>query len=270
MLKNAVRAATPAWLWRRLRLARVRWRWTHFQAYETTNSYGRTRLTLTITDPIAREWYDHHYPEPAAFDLFRGRSLRPGAVIFNIGAHQAVIALMLEREVQPAGRVVAVEANPHNVAAAYRNRDLNDAKGLEIVEAAGGDRSGSLKFNVMLNGQVDAGRDERTPHVRVDAVTVDDLAAAHGTPDLLFIDVEGYECHVLRGAKETLLRGRPDVFVEVHAGVELDQFGSLGEIFALLDGYELLATSSDAGPFLPVAEGSCSQSRFFLAALAAQ
>jgi FkbM family methyltransferase len=268
MFKDAVRAATPTWLWRRLRLARIRWRWTHFQSYETTHCYGRARLTLRITDPIAREWYDRDWPEPAALNVFRGRSLRPGAVVFNIGAHQAVIAMMLEREVQPGGRVVAVEANPHNIAVSYRNRELNKASGLEIVEAAAGDRSGSLEFNVMLNGQVDDGSDKRTPHIRVEAITVDDLAAAHGTPDLLFIDVEGYECHVLHGAEETLLIRRPDVFVEVHAGDELDQFGSLSELFALLDGYELLATSFDTGPFLPIAEASCSQSRFFLVALA--
>jgi len=30
---DAVRAVTPVWLWRRLRLARIRWRWTQFQSY---------------------------------------------------------------------------------------------------------------------------------------------------------------------------------------------------------------------------------------------
>lgn len=66
--------------------------------------------------------------------------------MFDIGAHQSVVALMLEGEVQPRGRVIAVEANAHNVLVSRRNRELNEADGLEIVEAAAADEVGSLEF----------------------------------------------------------------------------------------------------------------------------
>lgn len=267
MLKDTVRAATPPWLWRRLRLARVRWTVNRFRPYETTHRYGRTRLTVCIADPMARDWYDHDWPEPSAFTLFRGRSLRAGAVVFDIGGHQSVVALMLEREVQPGGRVIAVEPNSHNIRVAHRNRELNGADRLEIVQAVAAESAGSLDFNLALNGQVDDGTGA-WGRVRVRAVTVDELSAEHGTPDLLFIDVEGYECHVLRGARRALSTRKPDVLVEVHAGEHLDKFGTVAEVLALLDGYELLAAPFDAGPFVPVAEASFLDSRFFLAALA--
>src|SRR5271167_4070744 len=49
----------------------------------------------------------------------------------------------------------------------------------------------------------------------VPAFSVDDLARTHGTPGVLFIDVKGFECEALRGARETL-SSAPDLFVEVH------------------------------------------------------
>jgi hypothetical protein len=39
-------------------------------------------------------------------------------------------------------------------------------------------------------------------------------------PDILFIDVEGFEVHALKGATHTL-QGRPDCFIEVHVGCGL-------------------------------------------------
>jgi hypothetical protein len=60
--------------------------------------------------------------------------------------------------------------------------------------------------------------------MQVLGVTIDELAACHGRPDVLFIDVEGYECHALRGARNTLA-SHPDCFVEVHSGEGLEKYG---------------------------------------------
>ena len=60
------------------------------------------------------------------------------------------------------------------------------------------------------------------------SLTTDDLAEQFGHPDLLFIDVEGYECEVLSGSAETLLR-RPDCVVEVHTQVGLETLGGSPE-----------------------------------------
>jgi len=42
-------------------------------------------------------------------------------------------------------------------------------------------------------------------------------------PNVLFIDIEGYEIPALLGATETFCT-TPDSFVEVHAGVGLERF----------------------------------------------
>jgi hypothetical protein len=59
----------------------------------------------------------------------------------------------------------------------------------------------------------------------VQAVTIDELAARHGEPDVVFIDVEGAEASVLAGAARTLGHGRATWFVEVHQGLGLQPPG---------------------------------------------
>jgi FkbM family methyltransferase len=262
-LKGVAQDVTPMWLWSHLRVGRLRWQLRRFEAYEVERTYGAGTLRVHIADPMARAWYDRDWPEPSALALFRDRSLRPGATVFNLGAHHGVVALMLEREVRPNGRVVAVEGTPHNVAVARKNAALNNAAVMNVVHAAAAERTGTIDFSLALNGRVDDGKAEYG-RVRVPAVTVDDLTATYGDPDLLFIDVEGYEQRVLEGSAATLER-RPDIFMEVHE--TLHRYGgSVDELIALLGGYRLLVAESDSGSFRPF-DGPLAR-RFFLAALA--
>jgi hypothetical protein len=63
----------------------------------------------------------------------------------------------------------------------------------------------------------------------VSCLSVDDLSAHYGIPDVLYIDVEGFEAKVLEGAAQTLLGHRPDCFVEVHVGCGVEAYGSSAE-----------------------------------------
>jgi hypothetical protein len=60
--------------------------------------------------------------------------------------------------------------------------------------------------------------------VEVPAITIDSLSREYGAPDVLFIDVEGYEVNVLGGASKTL-ESTPDVYVEVHVNWGLERYG---------------------------------------------
>ncbi|HMD47467.1 MAG TPA: FkbM family methyltransferase, partial [Bryobacteraceae bacterium] len=175
--------------------------------------------------------------------------------------------LMLAKTVGPEGFVVAVEANPENSVAGERNRELNAVGNCKVMHAAGAAQSGTLVFNRGQNGQVDDGAGE-WGRMEVRAVSVDDLAAEHGQPDVLFIDVEGFECELLRGAQKTLA-GRPDCFVEVHVGAGLEKYGgSVNAVLGLFpSGYEYFIAPPE-GAFVPLAQNSpVLRDRFFLVAL---
>ena len=138
---------------------------------------------------------------------------------------------MFAREVGDSGKVLAVEPNPHNAAAARKNRELNRSFQVEVIEAAAADKVGTLVFNGGLNGALDDGRGEGG-RLQVPSLTVDALAAQYGRPDAVFVDVEGAECLVLAGATQTLKDG-VDFAVEVHVGCGLERLGgSVEKVFS--------------------------------------
>jgi FkbM family methyltransferase len=220
MIHAILRRTLPSSVYIRLGLAGDAIDRVRFRPYVTTHTYGRRSLSVHVTDAMARGWHDHDWP-------------LPGDLVGDTGC------------------VVAVEATPHNAAVAWRNVALNGLTQVVVVYAAGADAPGVLRFSLRMNGYV-AARDEASVQVR--AITIDELTSAHGAPQVLFVDVEGYELHVLRGARRTLEAHHPDLFVEVHVGAGLERFGTTDDLLALIpSGYEILVSRSDRGPFLPLA-----------------
>jgi FkbM family methyltransferase len=200
----------------------------------TSHSYGGQEFLVSLEDPVAEAWYDHEWPLTPELACLSSSRLTRGARVFDLGAHQGVVALMLSRLVGPEGQVVAVEAERHNFEVAVRNRDLNGASNLELIHAAGGAGEGRLHFSGGLNGTVaDRGW---VGHARVRSLSVDALVDRYGSPAVVFIDVEGYEHEVLRGSRRTLAAGNTDFFVEVHVGHGLEDLG--GSAQSVLDHFD--------------------------------
>lgn len=187
-----------------------------------SHSYGGTRLQVNITDPVAANWYDRDWGPSSEIIRLRSRRLRPGARVFNIGAHQCVVAMLLAEIVGPQGQVVAVEGMPHDAKIGKLNCRMNGYKNVAVLHAAIAETSGRIAFST--GGHINRGQSDYDGRIWVDAFSIDDLASRFGPPDVLYIDVEGYEAHALRGARKTLQQ-RPDYLVEVHAGVGLEDFG---------------------------------------------
>jgi FkbM family methyltransferase len=154
--------------------------------------------------------------------------VRPGTVVYDIGAHLGTIALGAARLVGDLGRVVAFDGDPENVLRLRANCSRNGLEGrLQVVHAAvwSCTRSDGISFRrgriVRSHGGVEA--DGNRPVlgggdlINVPAVTLDDFVAAGGSPpQLVKIDVEGGEYEVLRGGPNLFANQKPLIIAEVH------------------------------------------------------
>jgi FkbM family methyltransferase len=180
-------------------------------------------------------WRGKHEPEVQNAIL---AVVRPGAVVYDIGAHLGTMALGAARLVGDLGRVVAFDGDPENIAR-LREHTARNGLGdrLRVVHAAVWSRTamGGISFRrgaaVRSQGGVEA--DGNLPVlasgqiINVAAISLDDfIAASEIPPELVKIDVEGGEYEVLRGGTKLFAKQRPLVIVEVHHRRAAEQIAS--------------------------------------------
>ena len=253
-LRGAAKLVLPAAVANRIRVAWYRWALRRFQPYQVRRTRAGYQFDLWISDPTVKSWYERNLFEiPPEMSFLAQHRLRPGATVFDCGAFQCLIAMILAKFVGATGKVIAVEASPHNNGAAIRNCRLNDASNVEVINAAVSDTPDPVEFNYRANGQVDDGTGT-WGNITVPSVSVDELARRYGPPDVLFVDVEGFESKVLKGATDTISRYRPDCFFEMHVGCGLEIFG--GSVKSMTDsldrlGYRLWMSNPKLDRFIP-------------------
>lgn len=269
-IRQAILGLLPPSVLGWLRAWRVRQIVSAYTPRVVEHTYGSGPLRVHLGDPLGAGWYDHDWAELPEISALRGRTFRPGARVFDIGAHQGVVAMMLAREVGTSGFVLAVEPNPHNASVARKNRELNGMTQIEIMEAAVSDRSGTVVFNHGLDGQLDDGTGVGG-RMSVVSVTLDELAQRYGMPAFVMIDVEGAECMVLNKGEQVLQSGA-DFAVEVHVNHGLEKLGgSVEQLLSFFPPHRFIVTgrAEQDISFRPlVADDPLARDRFFLLATA--
>lgn len=170
-------------------------------------------------------------------------TLKKGDVFFDIGANVGYYTLLASRLVGREGKVVAFEPVIRNLAYLYQHMLLNKTSNVTIVSAACSDSLSLAFFSSGENfatGHIDGGTQENT--LLVPTLSVDAVAQKTGvSPNVMKIDVEGAELAVLKGAKTTLLAGRPTIFLSTHsAELRTDCLAYLKEF-----GYTVAVLDSD-------------------------
>lgn len=180
-----------------------------------------------VVDPHGHLWLNrgeatddhlaHGGHEPAILAV--ARSLMPkGGVFLDVGAHVGLYTINLR---DLARKVYAIEANSRTADVLAQNIELNqlhrtipaDASIL-IVRGAAWDSVTTMRMEDE-NGKA-TGSSTRVFESEEGIVPAFPLDGLNISPDLVKIDVEGAEAHVLRGLKETIDRAQPTFLIEMH------------------------------------------------------
>jgi FkbM family methyltransferase len=175
-------------------------------------------------------------------------SLRPGGVLYDIGANAGFMTLLGSRLVGEQGSVVAFEPLAENVALLEENLRLNGIENVLVLAVAASARSGKAQMLlpddltgaslVDHTGQVEIRERRQVETLRIDEAVSDGRLPE---PTVVKIDVEGAELEVLDGLKETLGRARPVVICEAH-GLEREAEAALKAL-----GYRIARRWHDRG-----------------------
>jgi FkbM family methyltransferase len=153
-------------------------------------NYSGFPLFVHLEDRTGYEWYNNDWDLLPEIELLKKGKLCSGAKVFDCGAHQGILASILANITSEKGQVIAVEANPHNFDLAVKNRDINALSQLEIINKAVGEKEGEVSFINRSNGRIKL-KNINEKGIKIPCTTVDQLSKEFGTPDVIFIDVEG-------------------------------------------------------------------------------
>jgi len=223
----------------RARLHLWRWQLNHRLRRPITvaSRQGRFTIATDVEDPISRclYFYGHFELDLIGQTLKCLRELglcRPAGqgTVVDIGANIGVISIGMLHTGEFA-RAIAIEPEPRNFALLERNVRQNQLdEAMLCLPVAVSDRQGSVEFELSADNfgdhrvrttdraasDADAFGETRRRVIAVPARGLDDLLAelpADRTRDiaLVWMDVQGHEGHVLRGARQLLSRGVPVV-----------------------------------------------------------
>lgn len=169
--------------------------------------------------------------------------LRPGMHAVDVGANVGYYLLLLARAVGPEGTVSCFEPDPENLIELERNVRLNGLTHTRIHPAAVGAEDTIVELRAGINSTITTEGELRVPLVQLDSTV-------RRPVDFLKIDVEGYEGHVLAGARQVLTQDRPNLFLEIHPNLLAPPFtvdeilGELGGLYERIELHEITSEES--------------------------
>lgn len=142
--------------------------------------------------------------------------IKPGGVVFDVGANVGFYTLLASELVGPNGRVYAFEPLPDNLKYLQRHLEINHITNAAVIPAAVSESCGTGSFEEGPSRP--ASRLSKRGRLRVDVVALDALVSRGElpAPDFMKMDIEGGEALALSGARTILEMNHPTVFLSTH------------------------------------------------------
>jgi FkbM family methyltransferase len=171
--------------------------------------------------------------------------------IFDIGAHIGYMSMCFATIVGEQGKVISFEPNPYNLDRFKKNLEKNEdlSKIIDIRNVAVTNSNGSEKF--VFSKNVDSGTSsggfldrsdtalnrkfyELFEETETETVNLSDFT--NPKPDLIKIDIEGFEGNLIKTNQEYLTKFKPTLIIEIH---------SIENMFDVLEGLKHIGYDSE-------------------------
>lgn len=137
----------------------------------------------------------------------------------DVGAHCGYWTLRLSDKFK---NVVGIEPIKNHFMCLRKNTIL--CKNVKLLNSAASDKIGKYSMKTFIQNSGKSKISDTDGDVIINAITVDSLNLTY--VDFIKIDVEGHEKEVVMGAKETIKKYKPTIFVEIH-----ENYNAIAHIF---------------------------------------
>lgn len=216
---------------------------------EFTHEVGDVEVTFDVTTGLARTWLSRYHDgslhEPA-LTMRLVEVLDSDSVFYDVGSnigYFSVIASALSTD----GSVHAFDVDERFMSILDRHIARNDhcADVHTIVAAVGSTDDTTIEYSIPRPPTMPDGPMNLLPEIRsgggcsdrlcTDSITLDAYAGISEYPDIIKLDVEGYEYRALDGAWAVLEEIVDRVFVEIHPEKLAEYGDSVGDVIEILD-----------------------------------
>lgn len=178
--------------------------------------------------------------------------LMPDDVVVDIGANVGYYALQEARLVCPKGHVYAIEPVGDSIETLKNNIELNGYKNISVYQMACGAENGKTEIHICKKRNWSSikqvNQRDYISSEEIEIITLDDFLKGKRQPDMIRMDVEGFEYDIIRGAENLLKSNRPlKIFVEMHFDIMVEKSVELCEILKKY-GFEVLLATIETHP----------------------
>jgi FkbM family methyltransferase len=165
------------------------------------------------------------------------RLVKPGDVVYDLGAHVGFFTLIFSRLVGPGGAVYSFEPFPENYRYLIRHLALNRITNVVPIQAGVGAETGQAFFHLSGHSSKVVRHDASGVMCRVHNL-IDYISSHHArAPTLIKMDIEGEEARVVPSILSYVAERRVDLLISTHG----DQItAALGRLL-LSRGYRVTA-----------------------------
>lgn len=232
-----------------------------------SHKFAGQTLKVYLSDKTSREWYDHDWEQLPELEFLLPHRLKKEDTIYDLGAHQGVVAMMIANSLENKCKVIAVEADARNEKIARKNYEINQFRNIISVHGAIAESDGFIEIELHDQARLAASTNSNRK-VRIPSISIDSIVSQNGNASLILVDIEGAELMALKGAQKTL-QMESDFMVEVHVNCGLEALGgSAKEVIDILKSfdYQLYYKYEEDNKFIKL-DDVIPQKRFFIMAI---